>query len=105
MLDLDGYEGPIDLLLALAREQKVDLAQISILALADQYLAFIAKQRQLQPRDRRRLSGDGGLARLPEIAAAAAGAAADEEPSAAELAAALEHRLRLLEAMQRAGAR
>src|ERR1700730_11532746 len=48
VLDLDGYEGPIDLLLALAREQKVDLARISILALADQYLAFIAKQRLLQ---------------------------------------------------------
>ena len=47
MLDLDGYEGPIDLLLALAREQKVDLAKISILALADQYLAFIDRQRQL----------------------------------------------------------
>ena len=43
VLDLDGYEGPIDLLLALAREQKVDLARISILALADQYLAFIAR--------------------------------------------------------------
>ncbi len=42
VLDLDGYEGPIDLLLSLAREQKVDLAKISILALADQYLAFIA---------------------------------------------------------------
>ena len=35
VLDLDGYEGPIDLLLALAREQKVDLAKLSILALAD----------------------------------------------------------------------
>src|SRR5665213_3449900 len=48
VLDLDGYEGPIDLLLALAREQKVDLARISILELADQYLAFIAEQRRLQ---------------------------------------------------------
>ncbi len=48
VLDLDGYEGPIDLLLSLAREQKVDLAKISILALADQYLAFIAAQRQLR---------------------------------------------------------
>ena len=48
VLDLDGYEGPIDLLLALAREQKVDLAKISILALADQYLDFIARQRQLR---------------------------------------------------------
>jgi segregation and condensation protein A len=48
VLDLDGYEGPIDVLLALAREQKVDLAKISILALADQYLAFIAAQRRLR---------------------------------------------------------
>ncbi|MFZ1416169.1 MAG: ScpA family protein, partial [Defluviicoccus sp.] len=38
---IDGYEGPLDLLLALAREQKVDLLQISIEALADQYLDFI----------------------------------------------------------------
>jgi segregation and condensation protein A len=48
VLDLDGYEGPIDLLLALARDQKVDLAKLSILALADQYLAFIADQRRLR---------------------------------------------------------
>jgi segregation and condensation protein A len=104
VLDLDGYEGPIDLLLALAREQKVDLARISILALADQYLAFIAKQRQLQLE----IAADylvmaAWLAYLksrlllpdpPE----------EEGPSAVELAEALAHRLRLLEAMQRAGA-
>ena len=48
VLDLDGYEGPIDALLALAREQKVDLTRISILALADQYLAFIARARRLR---------------------------------------------------------
>ena len=41
-LDLDGWEGPLDLLLTLARSQKVDLARISILALVEQYLAFIA---------------------------------------------------------------
>ena len=40
-LDLDGWEGPLDLLLTLARSQKVDLAKISILALVEQYLAFI----------------------------------------------------------------
>ncbi|HNB29290.1 MAG TPA: segregation/condensation protein A, partial [Alphaproteobacteria bacterium] len=40
-LDLDGYEGPIDVLLTLARDQKVDLKKISILELADQYLAFV----------------------------------------------------------------
>jgi len=48
LLDLDGYEGPIDILLALARDQKVDLRKISILALADQYLAFITRARQLR---------------------------------------------------------
>ncbi len=41
VVDLDGYEGPLDVLLALAREQKVDLKRISILQLANQYLAFI----------------------------------------------------------------
>src|ERR1700745_1777430 len=48
LLDLDGYEGPIDVLLLLARDQKVDLRKISILDLADQYLAFIARARQLR---------------------------------------------------------
>src|ERR1700734_3029570 len=45
---LDGFEGPIDLLLTLAREQKVDLGKIAILPLAEQYLAFIANARQLR---------------------------------------------------------
>ena len=40
-VDLDGFEGPLDLLLELARRQKVDLARISILALAEQYLRFV----------------------------------------------------------------
>jgi segregation and condensation protein A len=105
VLELDGYEGPIDLLLALAREQKVDLGKISILALADQYLAFISQQRSL----RLEIAADylvmaAWLAYLksrlllpqpPE----------DDEPSGAELAAELEHRLKLLEAMQSAGRR
>lgn len=43
VLDLNGYEGPIDLLLSLARDRKIDLAAISVSALADQYLAFIAE--------------------------------------------------------------
>ena len=38
VVNLEGFEGPIDLLLALARDQKVDLTKISVLALADQYL-------------------------------------------------------------------
>jgi segregation and condensation protein A len=45
LLDLDGYEGPIDLLLTLAREGKIDLAALSVSTLADQYLAFIAEAR------------------------------------------------------------
>jgi segregation and condensation protein A len=48
MVDVEGFEGPLDLLLALARQQKVDLAKISILALADQYLSFIEAARQLR---------------------------------------------------------
>ena len=42
----EGFEGPIDVLLSLARDQKVDLTQISILELADQYLLWVAKIRQ-----------------------------------------------------------
>ena len=48
VLDLDGFEGPIDVLLTLARDQKVDLAKISILELADQYLSFIQRARRLR---------------------------------------------------------
>jgi segregation and condensation protein A len=48
VVDVEGFEGPLDLLLTLARQQKVDLAKISILALADQYLAFIEAARQMR---------------------------------------------------------
>ena len=48
VVDVEGFEGPLDLLLILARQQKVDLAKISILALADQYLAFIEEARKLR---------------------------------------------------------
>ena len=47
-VDVEGFEGPLDLLLTLARQQKVDLAKISILALADQYLAFIEEARKMR---------------------------------------------------------
>ena len=105
VLDLDGYEGPIDVLLALAREQKVDLARISILALADQYLAFIAEQRRL----RLEVAADylvmaAWLAYLKSRLLLPQ-PPADDEPSGEELAAALGHRLQLLGGMQRAGAR
>src|ERR1700719_4037481 len=104
VLDLDGYEGPIDLLLALAREQKVDLAKLSILALADQYLAFIAVQRRL----RLEIAADylvmaAWLAYLKSRLLLPGPPAEDDGPSGAELAAALRHRLQLLAAMQRAG--
>src|SRR5712672_3686703 len=48
VVDVEGYEGPLDLLLTLARQQKVDLAKISILALADQYLVFVEEARKLR---------------------------------------------------------
>src|ERR1051326_973562 len=48
MVDVEGFEGPLDLLLMLARQQKVDLTKISILALADQYLTFIEAARKLR---------------------------------------------------------
>src|SRR5512144_2668423 len=48
VVDVEGFEGPLDLLLTLSRQQKVDLAKISILALADQYLAFIEQARKLR---------------------------------------------------------
>src|ERR1700687_4748891 len=48
MVDVEGFEGPLGLLLTLARQQKVDLAKISILALADQYLAFIEEARKMR---------------------------------------------------------
>ena len=47
-LSLDGWEGPLDLLLNLARAQKVDLAQISILQLVEQYLAYLNQARALK---------------------------------------------------------
>jgi segregation and condensation protein A len=105
VLDLDGYEGPIDLLLSLARSQKLDLAKISILALADQYLDFIA--------DRRRLDlevADDYLVMAAILAYLKSclllpPPAKDGEPSAAELENILRHRLALLEAIQDAGRR
>src|SRR5438067_3819910 len=48
VVDVEGFEGPLDLLLMMARQQKVDIAKISILALANQYIAFIEDARQLR---------------------------------------------------------
>src|SRR5271165_1466606 len=104
VLDLDGYEGPIHLLLSLAREQKVDLANISILALADQYLGFIAAQRQL----RLEIAADylvmaAWLAYLKSRLLLPQPRQEDDEADAEQMTAALGHRLKLLEAMQTAG--
>jgi segregation and condensation protein A len=48
MIDVAGFEGPLDLLLYLARNQKVDLSRISVLALAEQYLQFIESARRIR---------------------------------------------------------
>ena len=48
VVDIKGFEGPLDLLLSLARTQKMDITKISILALAEQYIAFIDKAREMQ---------------------------------------------------------
>ncbi len=48
IVDVDGFEGPLDLLLMLSRTQKVDLRKISVLALAEQYLAFIHRAKSLR---------------------------------------------------------
>jgi segregation and condensation protein A len=105
VVDLDGYEGPIDVLLRLAREQKVDLTKISILQLADQYIAFISEARRLSLE----IAADylvmaAWLAYLKSRLLLPA-PEPDDEPTAAELAEALAFQLQRLEAMQQAGVR
>ena len=105
VVDLEGYEGPIDMLLTLAREQKVDLTHISILKLADQYLAYIAAARHL----RLEIAADylvmaAWLAYLKSRLLLPQPPAPDE-PSGEEMAAALTHQLQRLEAMQQVGVR
>jgi segregation and condensation protein A len=104
VIDIDGYEGPLHVLLALARSQKVDLLQLSITRLADQYLAFVQQARRV----RFSLAADylvmaAWLAYLksrlllpkPERPKA-------EEPPAEEMAAQLAFRLAKLDAMRKA---
>ncbi len=104
VVDLEGYEGPIDVLLEMARKQKVDLAHISILALATQYLKFVeaARKHNLE------LAADylvmaAWLAflksklLLPDMGN-------EDEPTGDEMAAALQFQLRRLQAMRDAGA-
>jgi segregation and condensation protein A len=106
VVDVEGYEGPLDLLLALARQQKVDLAKISILALADQYLAFIEAARKI----RLELAADylvmaAWLAFLKSRLLLPEPASAEGGPSAEEMATALANRLRRLEAIREAANR
>jgi segregation and condensation protein A len=99
-LDLDGFEGPLDLLLHLAREQKVDLLQISVLALAEQFLAFVDRARAL----RLELAADylvmaAWLAFLKsKLLIPRTGR--DQDQPGEELASLLQFRLRRLEAMR-----
>ncbi|MCU0831638.1 MAG: segregation/condensation protein A [Rhizobiaceae bacterium] len=99
-LDIDGFEGPLDLLLHLAREQKVDLLQISVLALAEQYLVFVERARAL----RLDLAADylvmaAWLAYLKsKLLIPRSGR--DQEQPGEELASLLQFRLRRLEAMR-----
>jgi segregation and condensation protein A len=105
VVDVEGYEGPLDLLLALARQQKVDLAKISILALADQYLQFIEAARRI----RLELAADylvmaAWLAYLKSRLLLPEPPQPDG-PSAEEMATALANRLRRLEAIREAANR
>jgi segregation and condensation protein A len=105
LVSLDGFEGPLDVLLALARTQKVDLAKISVLALADQYLLFIAQAHKL----RLELAADylvmaAWLAYLKSRLLLPREAVAEGQPSGDELAARLAFRLKRLEAMRNAAA-
>lgn len=106
VVDLDGYEGPLDVLLTLAKTQKVDLRRISILALVEQYLAFIAAARRL----RLELAADylvmaAWLAFLKSRLLLPEPPSDDEAPSAEEMADRLAFQLRRLEAMRVVGAR
>jgi segregation and condensation protein A len=105
IIEVDGFEGPLDLLLALARNQKVDIAKISVLQLADQYLAFMESAR----RRRLELAADYLVmaawltyfkSRLVLPQAAPTG-----EPGADEMAALLRWRLARLQAIRDAAAR
>jgi len=98
---LDGFEGPLDLLLNLARKQKVDLTKVSVLALAEQYLSFIAQVRGM----RLEIAADylvmaAWLAYLKSRLLLPKDEEKTDEPSGQELAAQLAFRLKRLEAMR-----
>ena len=103
-LSLDGWEGPLDLLLSLARVQKVDLAQISILQLVEQYLTYLAEARALKLE----IAADylvmaAWLAYLKSCLLLPKDP--EQDPSPEEIAFRLQMRLQQLDAMREAGAR
>ena len=103
LLELDGFEGPLDLLLQLARNQKVDLTKLSILELAQQYLAYIDAAREL----RLEIAADylvmaSWLAYLKSKLLLPEQEQAKDGPTGQELAAQLAFRLKRLEAMREA---
>lgn len=105
-VDVGGYEGPLDLLLDLARKQKVDLAKISVLALAEQYLDFIETIRE----KRIEIAADylvmaAWLAYLKSRLMVPQVASDDDEPTGEMMAQILQFRLKRLEAMRQAASR
>jgi segregation and condensation protein A len=102
VLALDGYEGPLHLLLALARNQKVDLRQISVARLAEQYLAFVESQTAQFGLAAEYLVMAAWLAYLKSRLLLPKPAAGADEPPAEELAEALAFRLAKLDAMRKA---
>src|SRR5262245_15610213 len=103
IVTLEGFEGPLDLLLVLARTQKVDLAKISVLALAEQYLTFV--ERALK--QRLELAADylvmaAWLAFLKSRLLLPKEHGKEDEPTGEELAARLAFRLMRLDAMRNA---
>jgi segregation and condensation protein A len=105
VVDVEGFEGPLDLLLALARTQKVDLARISVLALAQQYLDFITEARRL----RLEIAADylvmaAWLAFLKSKLLLPSEESTEGEPNGEELAQLLAFRLKRLDAMREVAA-
>jgi segregation and condensation protein A len=106
VLRLDGFEGPIDLLLSLARDQRVDLTKISILALAEQYLAYVQAARHLKLEVAAEyIVMAAWLAYLKSRLLLPLEIDEEDEPSGEDMAAALRFQLQRLEAMRSAATR
>jgi segregation and condensation protein A len=106
VVTVDGFEGPLDLLLTLARNQKVDISKISVLKLADQYLEFIEAAKRINLE----LAADylvmaAWLAYLKSRLVLPQEKGPDGEPTADEMAARLRWRLQRLDAMRKSAAR